>query len=144
MSRISAELDAVLAQVYSLPRQPGENFRAVLPLNPLHERVFRAQAMLWRALEIEPLMAWPAGLWDPLPLFQAPPRQGKATVNVVMMQNEYRAGAFNLSNAGDKPLFLRAQITGLRGGVNPPYLIVHEVVWTDSCFAGGIMAICSV
>lgn len=126
------ELDAIIAQASRLPNKHEENFRAVLPLNPLHERVFQVQAMRWRALQLAPLTVWQSGLWDPLLPTQTPSIGAGASVHVAMMLNEYRAGAFNVSNASERAVSLRLQTVGLPGGVNPSYVTVHEVVWTDT------------
>jgi hypothetical protein len=134
-AKLVAELDAIEKEIPHLPSQYDMGFRAILPLNPLHERIFRAQAMLWRAFGIAPVggeTVWQSPLWDPLSHTAAPPKESKAEVSVAMMQNEYRAGAFNVSNASENPLSLRLQITGLPGGANPPYITVHEVAWTDT------------
>lgn len=130
-NEVSDMLARVEAGIPGLPAQYDESFRVVLPLNPLHRQVFRAQAAIWRASGAAPLTAWPAGLWDPLaPVHPAP--AGKAAVSVAMMRNEFRAGAFNLSNAGDADAALTLRITGLPGGRNPSWITVHEVQWTDT------------
>ena len=48
------------------------------------------------------------------------------------MNNEYRAGAFNISMTGATDQVLRLAIEGLPGGRNPSYITVHEVAWTDT------------
>lgn len=125
---VLAELDAIEREIPSMPRRHDPKARVTLPLNPLHERVFRAQAMVWRAQKAPPLAAAPANPWDPLDITGAPPR-GTGGINVTMMQNEYRSSALNISNAGDSAAELRLQITGLPDGVN---VAVHEVAWTDT------------
>jgi hypothetical protein len=114
-----------------LPRQYGEDFRAVLPLNTLHQQVFRAQAALWRAVGAGPLTVWSSPAWDPLDLIHAAPKAG-AQVDVALMQNEFRAGAFNLSNATETNQKLTLKIVGLPGGTNPDWITVHEVQWLDT------------
>ena len=130
--QIQAELDAIERKIPLQPRRHDPNARVTLPLNPLHERVFRAQAMVWRARKAAPLTASPANPWDPLNITGAPPRGTAGGVQVAMMQNEYRAAALNISNAGDGAAGLRLQISGLPGGLNPPCVTVHEVAWTDT------------
>jgi hypothetical protein len=49
-----------------------------------------------------------------------------------MMRNEYRAAAFNISNATQEDATLILRIQGLPGGANPVYIAVHEVAWTDT------------
>ncbi len=131
--KLTAELDAIERALPQLPRAHGPDFRAVLPLNELHARLFQAQAALWRAQGCAPLTVWAAQPWDPLDHLAAPPRG--ATTNalqVALMQKEYRAAAFNLANAGAHDLTLRLRITGLPGGENPAWITVHEVAWTDT------------
>ena len=130
--QVEDELARAEAGLSGLPRSYDESFRAVLPFNTAHERVFRAQAALWRAAGAPPLAAWQAGLWDPLPPVHPAPAAGKASVSVGMMRNEYRAGAFNVSNSGEKYQTLGLRITGMPGGENPPWITVHEVQWTDT------------
>ena len=130
--QLAEQLAQVEAAIPSLPRQYDESFRAVLPLNEAHQRVFRAQAAIWRATGAARLTAWQFGLWDPLSPIHATPTPGKAAVSVAMMRNEFRAGAFNVSNAGEEDETLALKITGLPGGENPSWITVHEVQWTDT------------
>ncbi len=110
----------------------GDDFRAVLPLNPWHERVLRAQARLWRARGLEPLTFWRSNLWDPLPLIGNPDTTAEPAVEVHLMRGEYRAAAFNVSNSSDEPVQVPFRLSGLPGGDNPAYVTVHEVAWTDT------------
>jgi hypothetical protein len=48
------------------------------------------------------------------------------------MRNEVRGAAFNLSNPGATAASLRITIEGLPGGMNPPSIAVHEVLFTDT------------
>lgn len=138
---ITAELDAVAHALPNLPKKQEPDFRAILPLNEVHARVFRTQAKLWQAQGSMPFTVWQSGLWDPLlPTAPIPAdaiargSSGRvlAKVNVAMMQNEYRAGAFNISFTGGHALAVRMQIVGLPGGANPAYASVREVAWTDT------------
>lgn len=130
---IAAELDAAagaFAEAARVPLQPG--FRAILPLNESHARVFRAQAAAWRAAGLPPLTCWQNNPWDPLPLTGLPPRDAPAAVRLAMLRNEYRAAAFNLSNATGRDLDLRLRFDGLPGATNGGWIAVHEVQWTDT------------
>lgn len=129
---LQQRLKAALEGSQALPNDYGNDFRNILPLNGSHAEVFQVQAALWRALDCGPLTAWSCGAWDPLSPFTDPPKEAQASLDLRMMSNEYRAGAFNLSNAeeNDRPLSL--QIKGLPGGDNPSWITVHEVLWTDT------------
>ncbi len=105
---------------------------AVIPLNPLHERIFKIQAQLWRAMGLPRLSIWQNPLWDPLEPIHTPSSGSAPSVDVHMMLNEYRAGAFNISNASDKEISLGLEIVGLPGGSDPSYITVHEAVWTGT------------
>ena len=129
---INADLDDVTRATADLPTHYGNDFRAVLPLNGLHARVFQARARLWQAEGLQPFAAWVSGLWDPLSHMAEPPHDAKAALRVDLMKNEYRAAAFNVSNATQDDAVFTLQVQGLAGGVNPPYVAVHEVAWTDT------------
>ena len=130
--KVMAELDALEREIPNMPRRHDPKARVTLPLDPLHERVFRAQAMVWRAQGVKSLIVWQANPWDPLGITDPPPRNAGSGVAVTMMQNEYRAGALNISNAEDTGVGLRLQIIGLPGGMNPSCVAVREVAWTDT------------
>lgn len=138
--KITEELVAVEQELPGMARKQPD-FRAILPLNEAHTRVFQAQAKLWRAQGAVPITVWQSGLWEPMSpttplpagtIFSGPGNRVLAKVNVAMMQNEYRAGAFNLSLARDHAVQVRMQIVGLPGGTNPACVSVHEVAWTDT------------
>ena len=130
-SDVLAELAAVEGQLGAATAF-GDDFRAVLPLNPWHERVLRTQARLWRASRLEPLTFWSPNLWDPVPLVGRPDTSAEPAVEVHLMRGEYRAAAFNVSNSGDEPMEVAFRLEGLPGGGNPEYVTVHEVAWTDT------------
>ena len=106
--------------------------RIIFPFNPTQEHFFRVQAMLWKAMGCPDLLVWQSGLWDPIRPVQVPPRQENVTVKVSMMQNEYRAGLVNVSNSTGNVISLKMEIKDLPGGVNPSYIVVHQVEWTDT------------
>ena len=130
---LTAELDALAHELAQLPRTSGGEFRAVLPLNGLHARIFRAQAALWHARGCAPLTLWAANPWAPLDHLAPPPQPAPdARLNVALMRDEFRAAAFNLANAGAHEVQARLRITGLPGGENPPWIAVQAVAWTDT------------
>jgi hypothetical protein len=139
---IAAQLVAAEQGLRNPVDRSNQDFRAVMPLNALHERIFRVQAQLWRAMGLPLVSVWQSGLWDPLPPIHNPSLEPVPAVQVDMMLNEYRAVAFNISNASDEPKTLRLKIDGLPGGINPPYLTVHEVAWTGTsgghCFPAAL------
>ena len=97
----------------------GDDFQAVLPLNPWHERVLRTQAWLWRARGFEPLTFWRSNLWDPLALIGMPDTAAEPAVEGHLMRRGYRAAAFNVSNSRDEPMQVMFRLSGFPGGDNP-------------------------
>ncbi|MBX3180689.1 MAG: hypothetical protein KF886_25360 [Candidatus Hydrogenedentes bacterium] len=125
---VTAQLDAVLVELGAIPPEPAADFRAVLPLNETHRRIFAARGQLWpRGLTV-----WQSPLWGPLSHLADPPANPEARLRVAMMRNEFRAAALNVSNGGPEEASLTLRVEGLPGGVNPPWITVHEVAWTDT------------
>lgn len=129
---VLAELQAVDDGLAGLPVVYPESFMAVLPLNDLHARVFRAQAKLWNARGLPPMTVWQSGLWDALKPIEHPQVDMNPRVEVWMMQNEYRAASINISNATSIDMPIALQFDGLPGGPAPDYVAVHQVAWTDT------------
>ena len=108
------------------------SFRAVLPLSPGHGKLFEVQAAFWRALDRPELSAWVPATWEPVDLSGVPPVGDTGTVEVHTMLGEYRAAAFNLANASDRPMKVRIRFEGLPRAPVPDYVTLHEVQWTDT------------
>jgi hypothetical protein len=53
-------------------------------------------------------------------------------ISVTAMRGETRAAAADIANSSGRPVEVSVTIEGLPGGVNPGYIAVHEVVWTDT------------
>jgi hypothetical protein len=132
---ILVELNAAGKDIGKLPDGYDLSYRAIVPLDPLHQRVFSAQAKLWQAEGLPVLTVWQSGLWDSLSHL-ADPAKTQTVVRVDMMMNEYRAGSFNLSNATQKPMTVDVRFEGLPGGSAPEYIQVNEVFWTDTSRSG--------
>lgn len=131
----TADLDKLEHELSQLPRTHGPDFRAVLPLNELHARIFAAEVVPWMMSGHMRLTLWATNPWDPLDHLAKPSRvytPANRTLDVVLMQNEFRAAALNIGNTSDHAAELHLRITGLPGGDNPPWIAVHEVAWTDT------------
>ncbi len=129
--RISNELAAIERDIPELQVPASEDFRTVFPINDLHRRIFAVQAALWRQSLSDSLVVWQTHRWDMVSPTEAPQPRG-ASVEVVMMQNEFRAAAFNLSNCGWAPAELRLSFENLPGGSTPDYITVHDAPFTDT------------
>jgi hypothetical protein len=119
--------DAAL-QVSSVPGD--DTFRAVLPYNEAHARLFQIQASLWKAQGLADLTYTVPATWDPVDL--ASPAKIGGKIEVHTMRGEYRAAAINLANASNRPIEVRLQVEGLPESPTPKYIEVCEVPWTDT------------
>lgn len=128
---LERELAGIEKMIPGVQAPPLEGFRAILPLNDLHKRIFAVQAAVWRANGVNPLAVWRKNCWDMLSPTEPPP-PGGARIDMVMMKNEWRSAAFNLSNAGASSTTLRLSIEGLPGGRNPKLVSVRDVPFTDT------------
>lgn len=130
------ELEALLRETDAMPLQEYPGLKAVLPLNPIHQNVYRVQARFWQASGFAPITLWTSGLWDPLSPTADPPRAAAPETAPAfqrnMMCNEYRALAFNLSNATAEDTTVTVNFSGIPGSPVPAWAAVHEVAWTDT------------
>ena len=129
-----AELDILEAERLRLIVDVGEDFRATIPLNPLHERVFKINAKLREAQGAEKLVVWKNNRWDMLSPTEIPPESSGILpeLEIAMLSNEYRAEAFNITNNSKEKLAVKLKIEGLPGGSNPGYIKVHQVEFVDT------------
>jgi hypothetical protein len=95
------------------------SFRAILPLGPTHEQLFRLQADLWQAMGQAPLVAAVAQPWDPLDPFEPPAARSASALEVHTMRGEHRAAAVNLYNATGKPSRCKCPSTDSRASPCP-------------------------
>jgi len=130
--RLIAELETARQQFRPEEVTGDASFRAVLPLNDAHGRLFAVQAGLWRKLGRPGLSAWVPPTWDPVDLTAVPPDGPARPIEVHTMRGEYRAAAFNLANSTDRALTARLHFEGLPGSPTPGCVTVHEVAWTDT------------
>jgi hypothetical protein len=135
---IAGPLNSTLTSIAVLVPQTTINsldtFTTVFPENDslgLHRQIFNVQAGIWRAMGLSGVVVSSANRWDPVSP-TSPPVAGSASVDVRMMNNEYRAGALNLSNSGENPDSVSFSIGGLPGGTNPSYISVDIVPFTDT------------
>lgn len=125
---LSRKAETLNEKINHMPAVSPEGFIAVLPMIDLEREIFRLQAEVWRAQGKSLLRVWKTHRWDPLAPSQEPSANQITVVDIKMMNNEYRADVFNLTNADDKENVIRFRIHGLPGGINPDYITVHEAL----------------
>ena len=119
------ELVAIEHAISSVTIDDPAHFRAIMPFNDLHRRIFALQAAAWRATGMDGLHLWQTHRWDPLSPTQRPGQAG-ASIDLTIMRGAYRSGAFNLSNTGEQPTTIRLTAHDVPG------LTVHEALFTDT------------
>ena len=129
--KLLEQLETIDQEVAERALGPWELKTTIFPINELHERIFKVQAALWRTKFREPLVVWQKNRWDMISPTEAPV-EGETKIDASMMIGEFRSAAFNLSNTTDSIVRLRIRIEGLPGGLNPGYIKVHEVPFTDT------------
>ncbi len=130
--QVLGDLAAVAKDMDQFPKTVAPGFRAILPVHPLHARVLAARAALWRVDAPAPVFVWQSDLWECGDYRAMPVLEGEPAVAVHTMQGEYRAASLNITNTTDQAETARVQVRGLPGGLNPRYVTVHEVPWTDT------------
>lgn len=106
-------------------------FRAIVPLNDLHQRIFASYGRVLAAEGAAPMTIWHSPPYQMIESFARPdvPVQRLA---LNLMINERRAEVFNLTNASAKAAPVTFAIEGLPGGTNPPDVRVFEVQEVDT------------
>ncbi|MCL2745470.1 MAG: discoidin domain-containing protein, partial [Planctomycetaceae bacterium] len=110
--------------------QISEGFKTIFPLGTLHQEIFNIHAAIWKAAGLS-VHAVPVSPWDKTTLLEIPSKEflnSQQMIEVHAMNGEYRAAAFNLYNATDKPISVSIKIDGIPA----TEFAVHDVPWTDT------------
>jgi hypothetical protein len=127
---LRSELDSITGAIPFIAVDSPDTFTTVFPINELHRRIFAVQAGAWRAKGLTGIVIWQSNRWDMLSPTGIP-IPGNPVLSIPMMSNEYRADAFNLSNAGETSAQVFLALRGLPGETTN-YVTVYEVPFTDT------------
>lgn len=123
---LSHELDAIRAAA-ATTTPVAENFVAVLPMSPLHRRLFAVQAALWRSLGLSSPL-WQLPTWDPASHLLIPPRQPPQSLAVeVALGDDRRSLLLALGSTAEADGVAELRLEGLDGAV----WSARDVQWTD-------------
>jgi hypothetical protein len=139
-SRLVQQLAALRRQFDAASVAAEGEFKAILPIGPIHAQLFQLQAALWRELKHAPLTAWVPPTWDPVELIGVPPAGAAKTMDVHLLRGEWRASAVNLANSTAACGRVAVRFEGLPGGAAPPCVTLAEVPWTDTSHAKPVAA----
>lgn len=111
-----------------------DDFRTILPLNPLHADILALNTPLLQARGYSGLVPWKGNRWDTLSITEAPetPPKEIPALRVTMMRGEVRGETLNLTNATNAPMQVLVSYEGLPGENPPPYLRICDVLFTDT------------
>ncbi|OGV63820.1 MAG: hypothetical protein A3K19_04930 [Lentisphaerae bacterium RIFOXYB12_FULL_65_16] len=132
-----AELGAQLEEVgkaldgFTFTGDP-KSFRAILPFDDAHRRLFALHGRILAAEGFAPLTVWHKYRYAQMALLERPSAKDVPSLDLRMMRNEHRAEVLNLTNAAPEPMRATVQITGLPSGDNPPYVSVYQVEYVDT------------
>lgn len=107
-----------------------ESFKAIVPLNEIHARVFEVYCALLSRPGDSAITVWHTPRYHMLSLFETP-GDPVSELTLAMARNERRAQVFNITNTSQEPVAVRFAIEGLPGGTNPVYLKPHQVEYVD-------------
>lgn len=133
------QLDAAAAALRASSVATDKTFRAVLPLNEAHGRLFAVQAALWKAQGRPELLYWVPPTWDPVDPYAVPPKQSFGEIEVHLMHGEHRAVAVNLANSTQNPIRVMINAAGPRRSA-AGYLSPDGVQWTDTSAGRAVAA----
>jgi hypothetical protein len=126
LAKIRSELDQS-----NFPAE-SDTFKAIVPFNELHRRVFGIYSHVLPKGDGSGITIWHTPRYKILSLFEKP-GEPISELTVEMMQNEYRAEVFNITNASESPMEIRIRIQDLPGGgPNPDYVRPHQVEYVDT------------
>lgn len=122
-----AELKQLHAEVNasSWPAQL-EGFRAVVPVNDLHARLFQVHARVLDRAGHSGLTIWQSPPYDLLGMFQTP-GEDDPTFEVKLMNGERRTAVFNVTNATPNPQNIAFHFEDLPNTLRP-----HAVEYVDT------------
>jgi hypothetical protein len=129
---LQEESAAIEAAIKQLPPVDPATFWTVLPLNDLHARIFALPAKVRRAGGHPSFEAWTGHPLDYITPSQVPPADSPAGISLIMMRGEWRSAVLNLTSSMDHPFNAVLHVDGLPIGVNPDWVTVRQVVWTDT------------
>ncbi len=125
--RIKSDLDEVARQLAETPMNfNSKTFRAVVPFNDIHRKIFAQHAKILAAEGYRPLTVWPAYRYSPLSLLEKPVAAAP-NLSIRMMRNEYRAEVFNITNAGPEAVKVSFALKGV-----PDCVEVRQVEYVDT------------
>ncbi|MDP6115376.1 MAG: discoidin domain-containing protein [Planctomycetota bacterium] len=133
-AKLDKKLDAHEQAVYAMQLFEGKHFRAVVPFDDLHRDILKINTDVLRSRGVPEFLVWHKNRWDMLEPHEAPESipSARPQLDVHMMDNEYRAEVFNITNASGSPSNVKLRIEGLPGGRNPDWIAVHQVEFVDT------------
>lgn len=112
---VLVKLDELETRIAHVAVDEPDKLRAIVPLNALHEEILALNVHVLKTRGLKGLVVWQKNRWEPLGVLEAPdaPPAELPKLSIRTMRGEYRATAFNITNAGDKTWNGLVQVKGL-------------------------------
>jgi len=91
-----------------------KNFKAIIPLIPLHEKILSVFGQLLKKNGSQPLTVWHIHRYAPLTMFQNAVKEIHS-LSINMLQNETRSEVMVIQTSGDTPQDIRINVKDLQG-----------------------------
>lgn len=137
---LAEELSALADAALEYRVSDDSKFRAILPLNSLHEEIYALSAAVLRSRGVNALTVWHQCRYDPMHPLDGPSADAsKELPGLAIMPGQYQARTLNLTNPTDEIETVRISFAGLLESPTPSWIAPHEVVFTDTKY-GRILA----
>ncbi len=113
-------------------RMVPADFKAIVPLNPIHREIFSIYAQILAAQGVKPLTVWKQHRYAWLPLLVKPQTTQKAELKFSMLANQFRSDALLLTNAGTQAKTVQLKLMNPPRNAQANWLKIDEVEWTDT------------
>jgi hypothetical protein len=129
---ILARLEQLRTQALNVEIKPYDiDFRAIVPLSPLHAEIFAALSAAYRAAGYPEYTFWHSNPWARQSPFDLPPaladgKPPEAKLDVHTLHNDRRGEVMNLGNFSDRGRTAVVTFSGLPGGAKPEYIRVRQ------------------
>lgn len=125
------QADALGQEVEAMPREVPDGFQTILPLNPLHAKIYALNAALLQARGFSGLSLWRNSRWAPLQPTDSPeqPDPKPVALRLELLRGEVRGETFNLLNATSEAKDVAITLAGLHPDLP---VSIRDVLFTDT------------
>ncbi|MEI6521206.1 MAG: discoidin domain-containing protein [bacterium] len=124
--------DTLQSQIEKLPDVELTTYKTLLPLNDIDTQIYALRGQIRAKQHKSPLQAWVCNPYAYLTPTQGPDAKSAASVQIAMMNGEWRSGVVNLTNNTGLPVKLHIKVQGMPTDAGTDFLSISQVLWHDS------------